>query len=573
MPSNADGSWRFAKRVADAYNSRVLRPLILTSLLVGLFAAGCSSPVCRPELIQQGARCLTPEEAAKECSPACDPTAHEVCDGDFDAPSCVCAPGYQGSPCTWFGVLESPGFESEGAWTTSRGATVLPFEPGPIDQGIGFLAPSVGCNAGALSQLVDMPEYAAAEPLVVEVTYRTQGAFGASVGFDRAWTFLESVERNTWTTQRTCLGDAAFGRSLVVQFSAPERHPSCDDDPEVGIEVDRMAIVPAEEGECPAPGAVLNPAAESDEGGWQFVTSGTASAGFAEGVGRGGSSGILLERASDGRAAAWTRVSVPTSESLTSPALRFWWRGTRDRPFKVRLGRFDEGDNIGGAFQLDDLYGSGVDETYVYCLPPWTHGNVVDLVFRIPDEDSDDASELAVDDVQIVSDERCGTATDILDPGFDAGPTRYLGVTQRTPFQAATLRTEPALSQTGDGGVLELSYWNEAAVMRVDSWMLVPEPRGDEGPALAFWANIPLGTDKMLRTVLGRAAVDPNPVEPAGGWFREEVCLPPAWFGRWYRVQWRLGDSSPAGNATIEPPVRLYIDDLELTTSSACPVD
>jgi hypothetical protein len=57
-----------------------------------------------------------------------------------------------------------------------------------------------------------MPEYEAAEPLVVEVTYRTLGTFGAA----------------------------------VVQFSTPERHPSCDDDPEVRIEVDRVAVVPAE---------------------------------------------------------------------------------------------------------------------------------------------------------------------------------------------------------------------------------------------------------------------------------------------------------------------------------------
>ncbi|MBT8451313.1 MAG: hypothetical protein KJO40_05025 [Deltaproteobacteria bacterium] len=556
-----------------AYNWLVLRLYFLSALVAGVWVAGCSSPTCLPGLIELGGRCLTAEEAAKACQPACNPVAHEVCAVGFESPECVCAPGYEGTPCTWSGVLESPGFDSEGAWTASRGATVLPSEEGPIDDGIGVLAPSVGCGAGALSQRVDMPDYEAAEPLVVEVTYRTLGTFGASVGFNRAWTFLESVERNAWATLRTCLGEAAYGGAAVVQFSAPERHPSCDDEPEVRIEVDRMAVVPAEPDECPAPGAVLNPDAEPDEGGWRFVTSDTAQAGFAEGVGSENSSGVRLARASDGRAAAWTRVSVPSSESLPSPALRFWWRGTRDRPYTVRLGRFDEGDTLTTAFQLDDLYGNSSGENYVYCLPPWTHGNVLDLIFRMNEDNSGEPSELVVDDVEIVSDPRCGTATDLLDPGFDAGPTRYLGVTQRTPFQATTLRSEPALSRTGDGGVLELSYWNEEAVMRVDTWVFVPEPSGNDGPALAFWANVPLGTAKVFRTVVGRAAVNPQVINPAGGWFREEVCLPPEWFGRWYRVQWRLGESPPMGTTSIEPPIRIYIDDLELTTSSACPAD
>jgi hypothetical protein len=77
-------------------------------------------------------------EVEPTCRPACSPTAHEVCDDDTESPSCTCAPGYEGDPCTWAGVVEHPGFEDQEAWATSRGATVLPHEGAPTDDGIAF---------------------------------------------------------------------------------------------------------------------------------------------------------------------------------------------------------------------------------------------------------------------------------------------------------------------------------------------------------------------------------------------------------------------------------------------------
>jgi len=69
------------------------------------------------------------------------------------------------------GVLEDPGFQDRDAWTLSRGATVRPLERAPTDDGVAFFPPSAACNAGAVSQTVQMPSYEVGEPLVVEVTY------------------------------------------------------------------------------------------------------------------------------------------------------------------------------------------------------------------------------------------------------------------------------------------------------------------------------------------------------------------------------------------------------------------
>jgi hypothetical protein len=328
----------------------------------------------------------------------------------------------------------------------------------------------------------------------------------------------------------------------------------------------------ASPGECPAPGEVLNGTGDEGGGGWGFEKTGAAYADFADGVGRGGTSGVQLGVGASVGAAAWTKLSVPSSESVHAPALRFWWRGTTGQPFGFQIGRYNQIST--NALPLDDAYGNDSDVNYLYCLPPWTHGNVLDLIFKnLGDNSLDGLSELAIDDVEIVSDARCGASTDLLDPGFDAGPIRIMGVTNFTSDQAATLRTESELSRTDDGGVLELSYWNEAAVMWLETWVFVPESNGDEGPAVVFWSNIPPSNEKPVRSVLGRAAVNPAELTDGGGWQRNEVCLFPEWSGRWFRLQLRLGDIPPMGTAPIDPPIRIYIDDLELTTSSACPSD
>jgi hypothetical protein len=493
-----------------------------------------------------------------------------VCDGDTESPSCICAPGYSGIPCTWTGVLDDPGFENQNAWTRSEGAEVLQNrQDTSIDPGFARVERSAACNAGAVGRTVQMPSYEVAEPLVAEVTYRAEGLYGLALGFNRAWALLPLTTDFAWTSEpgRVCLGEAAYGGAVTVQLSAPDKHPSCFGEQEGEINVDRLEIVPAEPGECPAPGEALNAAGEQD-GGWEFDTTGTAEAGLVEGVGRGGTTGIRIAREGTAFAAASTKLSVPSSASLKSPALRFWWNGTSGSHFLFQLGRFD---GVGfGAFPLDTAKGNGSDRNFVYCLPPWTHGNVVDLIFGFATGSSTELTELVVDDIEVISDESCGSSTDLLDPGFEAGPNRIMGVTIFPLFEAsATLRNEPSLARTGDG-VLELSYSNESVVMWFETWVFAPESDGVNGPAVAFWSNVPAVNELSIQSVKGRAAVEPADLRQGGGWERNEVCIFPKWSGRWFRLQLRLGDFPPRPDRRVDPPIRIYIDDLELTTSSAC---
>lgn len=558
-----------------------MRPRLLRAVTAGVLVAGCSSPVCRSALEEQAGLCVTPEVVVtpevteRPCEPACSAAAHEVCDGDVDSPSCRCAPGYEGAPCTWTGVLDDPGFQDQQAWTGTQGATVLPFEPAEKDAGFGFMRPRTACRAGTLSQFVEMPSYDVAEPLVAEVVYRARDAWGSAIGFNRAWTQLPPTPEDEWQTERVCLGEAAYGGPVLVQVGASEQHFSCFDDQPVGeIEVDHLAIVPAEAGECPSPGEALNGTAEIGQGGWQFDTTGVLEPGIVQGVGREGTSGVRLAREADDRVVGSTSLSVPTSESLPSPALRFWWRGTSGFPVTFEIGRFAGRDGQEQHLPLDDVEGNDSELSYVYCLPPWTHGNVVDLIFRPLGNETGGASEFVIDDIQIVSEARCGTSMDLLDPGFESGPpTRIMGVTAFTQNQTVGVVTNPVEALNGDG-VLEFAYFIEDALTFWETWAFVPEANDDDGPALVFWSKVPAANRKPIRSVLGRAAVNPADLPVDGGWQRNEVCLPVDWVGRWYRFQIRLGDFPPIGTEAVEdPPIRVFIDDLELTTSSACQVE
>ncbi len=546
----------------------------LAVLVLALEAGACNSAVCAPELFEVDGACLTVPVCDEPCG------AHEICDGSTRPYSCKCAPGYEGVPCAWVGVVRDPEFEGlqnadgESYWVDEgdKGATIVPSVGGG---GEGSLFASVVCNAGGLSQVLEMPSYrAAGAPLMAEVTYQADDVEGAAIGFDRAWRYLPATLGH-WETARFCLGEAAFGQEpnggpVKLQVSASERAPGCFEDEPVGkVRVDELFITPADPGSCPPPGDVLNGAANVEDGGWKFAQEGVAEAALVEGVGQGGSDGarLLRESGSTDLAAMSTQVSVPTPGTLPFPAIRFWWRGSSTQAFQVELGTFV---GLGEPRRsLDRLIGNNAERNNIYCLPPWTHGNVVDITFSLVDEGAVDETELLVDEVEVVSDPDCGESTDLLDPGFESAPNRWPGVyLGASPNQAAIMQDDGALARNGDG-VFELTYWTSEAEMRFESFVLVPPSDEAGGPQLVFHSDVVAVPETTVEWVLGRADEKRGDLTPGGDWQRNEVCLPPEWAGRWFRFQVRVGPPNEAGIAISTK--RVFLDDFELTTSADCP--
>lgn len=500
------------------------------------------------------------------CTDACG--AHEECDVTSRPPQCVCVAGYTGNPCTWGGAPLDPDFESGEPWTKTNGATVLPFE------GIAFFEPNAACNAGQVSQTFEMPRYADAEPLVAEVSYRANQTRGAEIGFGTAFSTLRPTGEES-VTARVCLGEAAYGGPIALRLSASERDEDCLVDPLATIEFDRLWISPAESGECPAPGEVLNGSAEPDLGGWLFEvddpsTNTTPTLPFQEGLGREGSSGARLYRAEGDYTypAMVTQMSVPMPASVPGPALEFWWTGTEGGRARIEMGTYLGPRNIGR--QVGRLFPDGEERTNRYCLPPWTHGSVVSLIFVLELVDATVESELVVDDVRIVSDPRCGNSPSILDPGFDSAPNLWPGVREGGAVMrpdAIRVLDDPTSANTGRG-VLEMRYTSLAQRLRFTTWVLVPPSEGDQKPQLVFYSKVPQDAPIVINWFLGSDGVQSSELLPLGIWDRTEVCLPEEWAGRWFRFQVRSDQVEPP--IELDPPMRVLLDDFSIGTSAAC---
>ncbi|MFZ1862660.1 MAG: hypothetical protein WAU39_00440 [Polyangiales bacterium] len=560
-----------------------MRRLLASLSVLFLVGAGCESAVCEEGFIQIGGRCIDPN-APGDCGGPCG--THEFCDATTIPNVCKCLPGYSGNPCTWSGVIEDPGFQVElgpsSPWQPTRGTpNVLPLAPeergsgeAVLDLGEAAFDSSVICSAGTLTQQLEMPSYDLAEPLVVEVTYLAQGVHGVAVGFDRAWKRLAP----TGTTYRKgtfCAGEAAYGKAwngspVTLALSVSERLPDClGDEPGGDIRIDRITMIPATTAECPAPGEVVNGTARVSEGGWQFTIEGDAAGGLESGVGREGTSGARLSReaGATGRAAMTARLSVPLPSSLASPALVFWWRGSAERLFQATIGTFAGIDDSGR--DVETLVGTNAGQNNIYCLPPWTHGSVLDLSFSLAEDEPTDAEELVVDDVGIVSDPDCGNDSDLLDPGFESAPNRWLGSSLGSVNENVVMRQDGALARSGTG-TLDLTYWNSGAKLTAERHVLVAEAENGRGPAVRFYSRSPTAPSIPVQWIVGRNELVGD-VGTSGDWMLNEACLPPEWAGRWFRFRVRVGPNEGIGVPITQE--RVFLDDFSLTTSSACPVN
>jgi len=551
--------------------SRVRAGLFL-AFTATLAVGGCQSAECAAGLELRSGRCIDPTQPGN-----CEPCGtHAFCDTGVTPNECACAPGYEGNPCTFAGLISDPGFEeaiNTGPWADDdgKGVTVLP-TIGDRDPGEALLPDSVLCNAGALLQIVNAPSLELGEPMVAEINYKAQNVHGVAVGFGRSWTRLPP-DAPSWRRETICLGEGAYGEGpnggdVEVRLSASEQRGNCYDleseEEPVEIRIDHFSIGPAEETPCPAPGEVLNGAAELDGEGWHPLTEGDVEAELKADVGQFGTSGARLAREAGktGRATMTTQLSVPLpSEESGPPALRFWWRGSSGGLYDVTLGTTVDLDDRGR--QADTLVGTGSGLVRIYCLPPWTHGSVIDLSFSLPDSDTG-AVELVVDDVTLLPDPGCGTDEALLDPSFESAPNQWLGVVLHSSLEAVRLQSNRELARSGEG-LMELSYESSSPNLAMETYVLVPPSDGEEGPAVTFYSKSPATSSTEVKWVLGRSERESGSVQVEVDWAPNEVCLPARWAGRWFRLQVAV--------ESTEPPVRqerVLLDDFSLGTSSRC---
>ena len=563
-----------------------------------LVAGGCQAAVCSDALFVANGRCVDPKAA---CGVECG--EHELCDITVVPNTCHCAVGYEGDPCTWSGsVVSDPSFQDSEAWI-DEGGQVIEAALGSSggDAGEGVLHPSAVCSGGRLTQIIEMPPYDAAEPLVAEVVYQASLVHGLAIGFGDAWTRLPPTGED-YRTEIFCLGEAAYwrpdpgdpitlpaplGGPVTLRVSASERATNCNLNPSMAtIRVDRLLIRPprSEDDEyCPVPARPPNGSGTIDgDAGWRFeCTDGGTPAPCSPGLAATGSfdvdsAKLSRDEGADDPARMTIQVSVPLPTDTVRPALAFSWDGSNERMFPVEIGTFGGFDSEGQpdrARALETLVGAGGGRDYTYCLPPWTHGAVVDLSFALPDDGRSDAVALIVDEVRVVSDDRCDDVNGMLDRGFESAPNRWIGTALSSSDQRASMKPEAASARTGNG-VLELSYgWasssaSQSARLSMETYVLVPETDGTGGPAVALHTDSLVQSSATVEWLLGRDELCRGSL-PDGEWSRTEICLPADWSGRWVRLKVRVRPPDEPG--TGEERFRVLVDDLELLTSADCP--
>jgi hypothetical protein len=596
------------------------RRVFLTAAIVLTHAAtmaSCAPPECATGLQKINDRCVDP------CG-GCG--GGRFCDTSAPLPECRCPPGYVADPCEFDavnGLVKDPDFQGlEDPDTNERywlgdgetGASVfsdLPFSNLPEfagDTGVGLVPARAICAGESLRQVLSMPSLEQTdEPLVAEVVYQARRVHGLAVGFGRSWTRLSPTAEHAEGAGGTggdgtdcadpenlncevgraviCLGEGAYGKppteeaptqdEVIVRIGVSEPSSDCwpGNEPVGTILVRRFWIRPAEGNECENPdtgapiaaGEVLNGEANPNRAGWRFEIGAGVEGALETNLGADGTPGARLARdASNSESGAMiTKLSVPLpAPSTPAPALRFWTNGTAQHQFTVAMGTWLSHDDRGR--QVDTFIGAGPDSIHIYCLPPWTHGNVVDLSFSLTDANPSENTQLVVDQVEII-DSDCGSDPALPDPTFDSN-NEWFGATRHSRLQLVTTENfgAPPLNED-DNRFLELRNGDADADMSMETYLLVPEADEKNGPAVFFQATSP--TESPLRLLRGQGEIVDGSAETNSTWQELLGCLPASWAGRWFRFEVNLGPVESSGFAQV------FLDDFSLGTSARCPSD
>ncbi|MEZ4326112.1 MAG: hypothetical protein R3B40_12910 [Polyangiales bacterium] len=230
------------------------------------------------------------------CEPACLGTCgmHEFCNDQITIPVCDCVTGYGrlGPNCMWAGQGTNGGgfldnqIADETAWNLIQ--TVIDDNEHGAGNGVAEPQTVGGCGESELGQIIQMPSYSSAEPLVVEIgTERLAGEFDCAAApmlrVGEAYTRFNFVNSPTMPPDRigrACLPPGGYGPDVDIALVADPYQqgfssstcfdggaPMCEPDA-----IDSVFIRVADPDECPTPGAIVN-GQFNGQTGWNVTSS------------------------------------------------------------------------------------------------------------------------------------------------------------------------------------------------------------------------------------------------------------------------------------------------------------
>lgn len=504
--------------------------------------------------------------------------AHERCSEVSGRPLCDCVVGYTRTDegvCVFTGGPVDPSFDNPqpNGWATRGAARIEVGNPSDVAGGRGWARFG---GLGEVFQSFEMPSYADAEPLALEVE-RACTRMGNCSGVQAAF----SIALDDWLTDRSfpvwqtglppdtirvCLGERAFGRKLTFGLRA---YPNASEGRVSSFQealIGRAQFVPSDA--CAAPGTVKN--GDFEAGDWKIVGA-EAGAPGATFVHENGTRLARLEGMCDPRNPVMsgtisTSISVP--ESFPRPALAFSIDGT----LGGTTGIWVEDTTSGGAYLLGNVRGSGKQEKAVLCLPSSSSGFAFDLhVSAMYDCHPAMPNVVRVDDFVVTSDPSCEADEAVINGGFE----RTGGVTWNADPpgpETAVVIQDPARAHSG-AAYLQLRATCGAKAAFAAWTGLVPTrpPAASGGPALKLWYRLPSASSVGVR--VGHAPI-PEPehkLAPATTWTERVVCLPSHSWGRLTGLRIEL---PPFFDDVVGcAPGQLDLDDISIAPDPSCPLD
>jgi len=536
------------------------------------------------------------------CTSQSDCRAHSECPLDgAAAAACSCVTGYEmvGQFCIFAGLADPDINGDPAAWLTTVEIDSSANESGMIDDGYASWTTADISALAAIEQTLAMPTLDEAEPFVAVVHSRldhmyanspisiyTAAAPSAFIRLGAQWTRSPVNVPNTWETHRVCLGESAYGGD--VRFAVAPGNPQANAITGYGMRVDSFQIEPAEQGECPRPGEVVNGDFEAS-GGWTLSPE-QATAEIREGVGYAGSrAGVLeaIDAANPTTACNWrptmsTPVSIPSDG--TGKAIEITWEAGAGTSVDIGLGLAEFGSAIYWSFTkmrpIGTLTGGqGAQQISRVCVPPPMLGTVAPLTFKMdsggydcPDGSGTDKGRwMYLDEIKVVDAPGC--------PGTGAGADLSFEAVQSAVIAGWTLtRDVGRMAHTPLVGAAEAIDGNR--VLRLEStpantdcsWaisaetsLVYPPIQPGEAPAIRFSYRFsdPVSAQALLIWSRNRDYIN-------GGRRRLPAADSMGTFLTGWRTHTICGD---AGDA--ERPVELTLDfhPKECTTGSYVDID
>lgn len=524
------------------------------------------------------------------CQPGCgDDTCsmNGTCDDGTGTPVCTCeglnagddcsrcTSGYErvmSGDCVWVGgIIQNGTFVDESIWLQSGDADIN------TAVGAGRLSPDAQCTGGRLSQEIELPDFGAGPPLILNLTaWAPSGFDGSSVSarvgdifYDLSVTFGTPADTSV-PNNSFCIGPGSLGGTALFEITPGSLNPSCFYDSTL---IDFIEIVQDLDGVCATNTEIQN-TSFNDTSAWTL--SGNASI-------VGGNLELDNPNQCAGIPTARQALAVPTTAQVPGSAISVTYEtgdggscaGGTSCSDQLRVA-FEHAGGLGrqdfGAFRNQ----TGAPVTSTTCVPlSWRGTNSV-LVLRNERGGCTAAYtyDSEVESVEMVDIPECVLVSGIKDGGFEAAgdPTiawtyNHVDLPAASDFVKVTDMTAPeGMSHLVFGMTTTCSY----PTIRTD--FITPAATAEEKAAVVFQYRLPTPSQSGVTfNVCTEAGCQPLP--EVDDWTEQVVCIDPYEMGEGFMnfLEFQGSATNGGGSCQVAIPLQaVEIDDIRVTTHASC---